>query len=95
MSREITALNWFKRAMHGSGEHFSNPIHEVYSLLMIERGAGGVVIINSGEEVELDEADTELLEDGTYIDIISGNEFVVSDSKISGTVNAESVVVIY
>jgi len=95
MSREITALNWFKRAMHGSEEYLSNPIEEVFTLMMIQRGNNGVVIINTGEEIKLDSVDAELLEDGEYIDVISGNKFVVSGGKISGTVYAESVVVIY
>jgi len=95
MSREIAALNWFKRAMHGSEEHLSNPIDDVLSLLMIQRGNNGVVIINTGEEIVLENIGAELLDDGTYIDVLSGNEFVVSGGKISGTVNAESIVVIY
>jgi len=63
--------------------------------MMIQRGNNGVVIINTGEETKLDSVDAELLEDGIYFDVISGNEFVVSGGKISGTVNAESIVVIY
>jgi len=95
MSREVAALNWFKRAMHGSDEHLSNPIEEVFSLIMIQRGNNGVVIINTGEEIILDNVDAELLDDGTYVDVLSGNEFAVSNGKISGKVNAESIVVIY
>jgi hypothetical protein len=54
-----------------------------------------VVIINTSEEIKLDNVDAELLEDGIYFDVVSGNEFVVSGGKLSGTINAESIVVIY
>jgi alpha-amylase len=62
---------------------------------MIQRGNNGVVIINTGEERVLDNIDAALLDDGVYIDVLTGNEFVVTGGKMSGTVNAESVVVIY
>jgi len=95
MSREITALNWFKRAMFGSDELLTNPIEENFNLMMIQRGNNGVVIINTGNEVILESIEAELLEDGIYVDIIAGNEFVVYGGKISGIVNAESITVIY
>jgi alpha-amylase len=93
-SPEVTALNHFKIAMDGTAEHFSNPT-ESNNLLMIERGGNGAVIINTGEQVSLNAVAVNLLRDGKYECRISGNEFTVSDGKLSGTVNTESVVVIY
>jgi len=81
--------------MHGSEEYFSNPIEDNLSLLMIQRGAGGAVIINAGGETILNGVDANLLADGRYIDFISGNVFIVSNGILSGRVNAESVVVFY
>jgi hypothetical protein len=93
-SPEVTALNHFKTAMAGTGEYFSNPTGSD-RLLMIERGSTGVVIINTAEQTVLSGVTANLLIDGVYTDIISGNEFTVANGLLSGTVNAETVVVFY
>jgi len=93
-SPEVVALNHFKTAMAGTGEYFSNPT-DSDRLLMIERGSTGVVIINTGEQTVLSGVTAHLMIDGVYNDVISGNEFTVMDGKLSGTVNAETVVVFY
>jgi alpha-amylase len=80
--------------MVGTGEYFSNPVGSD-KLLMIERGSTGAVIINTAEQTILNNVTANLLLDGIYTDIISGNEFTVVDGKLSGTVNAETVVVFY
>jgi hypothetical protein len=78
---------------NGAEERFTNPTGDM-SLLMIERGAAGAVIINAGAKTDL-ESVAVLLTDGSYTDLISGNVFTVADGKLSGTVNAESVAVFY
>ena len=94
-SSEISALNHFKKAMEGTDELFSNPIEGDAQLLMIQRGNAGAVLINSGEQVTLNNADADNLADGVYTDLISGSEFTVQNGKISGTVNAQSVAVFF
>jgi alpha-amylase len=93
-SKEVTELNWFKRAVNGLCEHFTNPTGDD-RLLMIERGAAGAVIINAGPETRLDGVAAHHLTDGSYTDRIGGNVFTVADGQLSGTVGAESVAVFY
>jgi len=90
-SAEVSALNHFKKAMSGKDEHFSNPTGDE-SLLMIERGDAGAVVVNAGGQAQID-ADSRLT-DGAYTDQISGGAFTVRDGKLTGEVGAESVAVL-
>lgn len=92
--KEVVAVNKFRTAMIGEDEKLSNP-NDNDSMLMIERGDKGVVIVNvSGEKYELEDVETALA-DGTYINKVNGKEFKVKDGKLSGTVKKDSVVVLY
>lgn len=91
---QVAAVNKFRTAMVGEPETLRNA-NGNNSILMIERGNKGVVIVNSSE-ADMD-LDTETgIADGTYIDSVEGSDalFNVKDGKITGTVKAQSVVVL-
>lgn len=90
---EVTAVNQFRNATVGLPNKLSNPTGD-NSLLMIERGSAGAVLVNSSNrDVALD--CTTDVEDGTYEDAVSGSIFTVSGGKLKGTVKAGAVAVIY
>lgn len=92
--KEVAEVNKFRTAMIGEDENLSNPDGNT-SLLMIERGDKGAVLVNiSDEEIKLEDVET-VLADGTYKDKVNGKEFKVKDGKLSGTVKKDAVVVIY
>ncbi|MGN0471193.1 MAG: starch-binding protein [Acutalibacteraceae bacterium] len=92
--KSVTAINHFRNAMVGEDTKMTNPDAEK-SVLMIARGSKGVVVINTGSTEYSLNADTALA-DGTYSDRANdGVEFTVSGGKITGTVPAEGVSVLY
>lgn len=90
---EVVAVNQFRNAMVGLPDKLSNPTGSD-SLLMIERGSAGAVIINASDSaVELN--CTTDVADGTYSDEANGGIFDVTGGTLSGTVRANSIAVIY
>ena len=91
---EVVAVNKFRTAMEGESENLRNPGNNA-SVLMIERGNKGVVIVNAGENDFALDSETNL-SDGTYVDSVEGRTglYTVSDGNIYGTVPAKSVVVL-
>ena len=61
--------------------------------MIIERGNKGVVIINLGQEKNID-TDTNLAE-GVYTDQVSGSIFTSSNGKLSGNVKSGNIAVLY
>lgn len=94
-NQSVVAVNKFRNAMIGESDSFSNPNNN-NSVLMIERGSKGCVIINaSNSSVNLSDVSSNL-KDGSYTDRVDNtSSFTVSSGKLSGTVNARSVVVLY
>ncbi|SEA64743.1 alpha-amylase [Pseudobutyrivibrio sp. ACV-2] len=91
---EVVAVNKFRTAMEGEAENLRNPSGNS-SVLMIERGDKGVVIVNASDaNFELD-SETNLA-DGTYIDSVEGHDslYTVVEGNMFGTVPAKSVVVL-
>ena len=91
---EVVAVNKFRLAMEGESENLVNPGNNS-SILMIERGNKGVVIVNASESDYALDSETSLL-DGTYLDSVEGSNglFSVDDGVITGTIPARSVVVL-
>ena len=90
---EVMAVNQFRNAMVGLPNELSNPTGD-NSVLMIERGSAGAVIINASKnDVTLDFATD--VADGSYTDESTGAPVTVKDGKMSGTVKAGAVAVIY
>lgn len=92
--KEVAAVNRFRNVMAGLGETLSNPMDNE-ELVMIERGDKGAVIINvSGKDAALKDVTT-VLADGSYKEKLTDTEFTVAGGKLSGTVGAGQVAVIY
>lgn len=90
---EVVAVNQFRNAMVGLPNKLSNPTGN-NSVLMIERGSAGAVIINaSNSDVTLN-CSTDVT-NGTYNDEVSGSLFTVSNGKLQGTVKAGTIAVVY
>ncbi len=91
----VSAVNFFRTAMTGEDENLVNPNSDS-SILMIERGKKGVVIVNMLGEKNVS-FDTNLA-DGTYIDRVDGKtEYTVKGGKMTceTPIAQNSVVVLY
>lgn len=89
----VAAVNKFRNAMVGESEKLYN-LGEDNSVVFIERGSKGLVIVNAGKDSK--NLDIEVgLADGTYSDRVSGTEYTVSGGKLGGELQARSVVVLY
>ena len=92
--KNVVAVNHFRNAMIGESTKMTNPDTEK-SVLMIERGSRGLVIVNAGDKDYSLNIETSL-SDGTYTDRANdGAEFTVSGGKITGTVKADGIAVLY
>jgi len=98
-SVQVREANLFKNAMRGKNEYMSNPNNNT-SLLMIERGDAGIMLVNMGygeanlTDVNLNNVTAKMV-NGTYTDKVSGGQFTVQNGKISGRVPQRNVVVLY
>ncbi|SFC90053.1 starch-binding protein [Butyrivibrio sp. YAB3001] len=91
MDKEVAAVNDFHNYFAGSSEYLS------YSdaLVMNERGSQGAVIVNTaGKESDVS-LSVHAMADGTYVDQVSENEFVVKDGEIKGHIGDTGIAVIY
>ncbi|OUM68745.1 carbohydrate-binding module family 26 protein [Piromyces sp. E2] len=91
---EIAAVNIFRNAMVGENEYLRNPNGDK-TILMIERGSKGLVIINlNNKDIELNNVTN--LTDGEYENQTNNNnKFYVSSGLINGTLPSRSIVVLY
>ncbi len=91
---EVVAVNKFRTAMAGEEENLVNPDGDT-SVLMIERGTKGLVVVNGNYDNTVLDTTTNLA-DGTYINKTDdGSVFTVVDGEISGILPARSLVVLY
>lgn len=90
----VVAVNRFRNAMVGETEKLFN-LEDNDSVIFIERGTKGLVIVNGGRySAELNTAVS--LPDGTYVDRIDGKtEYTVENGVIKGTIFADRAVVLY
>ena len=92
---QVVEVNFFRNAMVGEDEALSNPTGED-EVLFIERGKRGVVIINaSAQKKTFDGVPVKMIADGEYTDQVRGGTVRVEGGKLYGSVNAESVAVVY
>lgn len=96
---QVVAVNFFGNEMGDDApEYLSNPMGNS-AVLMIERGtadfAGSVIINTSDEDIVLQDVAVNAMADGTYTDAAYGGTFVVEGGKLSGTVKAGMVAVVY
>lgn len=96
---QVVAVNYFGNEMGDDApEYLSNPMGNT-SVLMIERGTrdfAGCVIVNTGDQdTVLKDVPAQAMADGTYRDAAYGGTFTVTGGKLSGTVKAGMVAVVY
>lgn len=92
----VVAVNRFRTAMEGQDESMYNPVDGDTSLLAIERGGKGLVLINLDGEKDL-KFETGL-QDGQYTDRISNTlTFTVKDGVLTSnaTLGEDTIVVLY
>lgn len=91
----VVAVNRFRSAMVGENEVFSNPNGDI-TVLMIERGSKGAVLVNAGKNSSNIKTET-FLPDGEYVTRVEGkeNKFTVENGIMTGTVYGGEVVVLY
>lgn len=93
--KRVSAVNFFRTAMIGEDENLVNPDNDS-TVLMIERGKKGAVIVNTKGEKEVD-FETNLA-DGTYTDRVDGKTvYTVKSGRLTSESNLSenSVVVLY
>lgn len=91
----VSAVNHFRNAMVGESTKLTNPDSSNKSVLMIERGSKGVVLVNTDSKEYALDAQTSLA-DGTYTSRSdNATQFTVSGGKITGNVPAEGIAVLY
>ena len=89
---EVAAVNNFRNAMVGEDQKVTNPNGN--KTLMIERGDKGAVILNmQGTSLSLNTSTS--MADGDYTDQAHGGTFHVSGGRLTGTVNAGEIAVLY
>ena len=89
---EVAACNHFRNAMVGESEYLSNP-NGNSSVLVIERGTKGAVIINMGSDVS--NIHMNKMADGTYLEEVSGQQVQVSGGTLNYTVPGGTIAVVY
>lgn len=88
---EVKAVNQFKNYFVGKTEYLSSEGSIAYN----ERGTEGVVLVNCGGSSASVSVTAHKMASGTYTDQITGNEFTVSNGKISGNIGSTGVAVVY
>lgn len=89
---EVAACNHFRNAMVGETEYLSNP-NGNSSVLVIERGTKGAVIINMGSSTS--NIPLNRVADGTYTEEVSGQTVQVSGGTLNYTVPGGTIAVVY
>ena len=92
--KEVAAVNRFRNVMAGLDETLSNPMDNE-ELVLIERGDKGAVIVNVSDKDAALKDIPSVLADGSYKEKLTDTEFTVSGGKLSGTVGAGQIAVIY
>ena len=93
--KRVSAVNFFRTAMNGEEENLVNPNLDS-TVLMIERGKKGVVIVNTSGEAEVNYETS--LADGTYTDRVDGKTvYTVKGGKLTceSKIPENAVVVLY
>ncbi len=92
LSAQISAINQFDNYFNNSSVSYLASDNQVF----IERSLTsevGLAIVSLNEKVIVSDMETNLV-DGSYIDRVSGNEFIVLDGKLSGSGDSTGIVVL-
>ncbi|MDE6310460.1 MAG: hypothetical protein K2L96_01410 [Muribaculaceae bacterium] len=91
-SPEIVAVNKFRNAMRGKADAYasSNGV-----ACITRQGGGAVIVVGKGgvQNVTVDNA-SGYCPAGTYTDMVSGRQFTVTNSKITGTTGPSGIAVL-
>ncbi len=90
---EVAAVNHFRNAMVGES-YTASGIDRNYAHVYIQRGNKGAVIVNFTDE-DFDVNTDSKLPDGEYTDEVYNRTYTVANGKITGTVKANTIAVIY
>ena len=90
-SPEVAAVNHFHNAFSGRSEYLSTWGNTV----CVERGTRGIVLVNAVGAEAYVSVPVYRMENGTYTDQVSGNEFTVSNGSISGVIGSTGIAVVY
>ena len=93
-NKEVIAVNYFHNRFNGAKEYLSNNNNIVINERYFDNGEQGAVLtnINGSSNVNLR---VNILNDGTYIDVITKNVFTVSNGYINGTIGDTDIAVLY
>lgn len=87
----VAAVNNFRNVFIGQSES----IYSKDSIVCIERGDSGIVIVNLNGAGDVS-IPVKMIKDGTYTDRVSGEEFVVSNGVIKGKIAGDDgIAVVY
>jgi len=93
-SHEVTEVNRFHNFFVGTDEYIS-----VENGFFLNERYGdnrqGIVIVDVEETGTVNQLSVSQIDDGTYIDQISGNQFIVDNGKITGQMGESGMAVIY
>ncbi len=87
---EVKAVNQFANFFKDEEEN----VYCADGIVVIERGNSGAVVVNTVGGEENVHLYAENLEDGTYTDLISGNEFYINYGVLSGTLGDTEIAVL-
>ena len=90
---EVVAVNKFRNAMIGESETLANVGSK--KNFMVTRGTRGAVITNNADTDLVINNRAVTLAQGTYTDAAHGGKFYVVDGKLSGTIKAGEIAVLY
>ena len=93
-SKEITEVNKFHNFFVGTNEYLGNGSGFVTNT-RYDDTKSGVVIVSINGSTTVSNLAINKMKDGKYVDQVSGNEFTVSNGKISGTMATSGIAVVY
>lgn len=88
---EVKAVNQFNNFFGDESESLASSGNFFYN----ERGTSGVVIVNCGGTSSSVSLKANKMQDGTYVDHVSGNTFTVSNGTIKGNIGSTGIAVVY
>ncbi len=91
-SAEVAAVNHFHNAMSGQPDYYTTG----NNCSVVCRTQGAVIAAASGSNISVSVPNGgSTVEPGTYTDEITGNQWTVTESTISGTIGSSGIAVIY
>ena len=93
-SKEVSEVNKFHNYFIGTSEYLGSSGSFVTNT-RYDDTKSGVVIVNLGTTTAVSNLTINKMKDGKYTDHISGNEFTVTNGKISGTMSSTGIAVVY